>query len=329
MKIQFLTRGALLLLSVGAMCVVFAAEGDAYKWPTYSSKLNYNFKDAGITYKKPTKDVAGSCINKAIAANGVYHGEYWAFYHGANKNSLVTEAAITPLLERFDRDFSYITDTLGWPRDSRVKNGYYSAVYLYGSDACTGSNDNTAKGGWQSYIDGYPAVAASYYPVYSYDPKCTYNDKLSQQSAMIHEGIHAILTNLGAAHVHWFQEGGNTWLQQEMEVRRKNEAEYSGMGFLNVGNLMAPFVPIESYSGWLLDGSFGGPGAQGVDAGAGVCNWRNTLGGVQYGNLFPTFLGLWVAEGAVPWIWINIPNNNGKYILESMLPQLVKLKCAA
>lgn len=318
MKIKFLTRGALLLLTVGAICVVFAAEGDAYKWPTYSSKLNYNFKDAGITYKKPTKDVAGSCINKAIAANGVYHGEYWAFYHGANKNSLVTEAAITPLLERFDRDFSYITDTLGWPRDSRVKNGYYSAVYLYGSDACTGSNDNTAKGGWQSYIDGYPAVAASYYPVYSYDPKCTYNDKLSQQSAMIHEGIHAILTNLGAAHVHWFQEGGNTWLQQEMEVRRKNEAEYSGMGFLNVGNLMAPFVPIESYSGWLLDGSFGGPGAQGVDAGAGVCNWRNTLGGVQYGNLFPTFLGLWVAEGAVPWIWINIPNNNGKYILESM-----------
>ena len=94
MKIKFLTRGALLLLTVGAICVVFAAEGDAYKWPTYSSKLNYNFKDAGITYKKPTKDVAGSCINKAIAANGVYHGEYWAFYHGANKNSLDRKSVV-------------------------------------------------------------------------------------------------------------------------------------------------------------------------------------------------------------------------------------------
>ena len=121
---------------------------------------------------------------------------------------------------------------------------------------------------------------------------------------MIHEGIHAILTNLGAAHVHWFQEGGNTWLQQEM-MRRSGASEYSGMGFLNAGDIMAPFVPIENYSGWLLDGSFGGPGAEGVDAGGKKCNWRNMLGGVQYGNLFPTFLGLWVAEGAVPWIWVN------------------------
>jgi hypothetical protein len=317
MKVQTFTKSALILLSAGAMFGAFAAEGDAYTWPTYSSKLNYNFKDAGFSYSKPTKDVDGTCVNVAKNANGVYHGQYWAFYHGANKNSLVTEAAITPLLARFDKDFSYITDTLGWPRDSRVKNGYYSAVYLYGSDACTGSNDNTEKGGWQSSIDGYPAVAASYYPVYSFDPSCSYSDKVSQQSAMIHEGIHAILTNLGAAHVHWFQEGGNTWLQQEMEVRRSGASQYSGMGFLNAGDIMAPFVPIESYSGWLLDGSFGGPGAEGVDAG-GKCNWRNMLGGVQYGNLFPTFLGLWVAEGAVPWIWVNIPNYNGKYILESM-----------
>ncbi len=306
------------LAIAGSVSITLAAEGDAYKWPTYSSKLNYNFKNAGITYTKPTKDVSGTCVTAAKNANGVYHGEYWAFYHGANKNSLITQAAITPMLARFDKDFAYITDTLGWPRDARVKNGYYSAIYLYGSDACTGSNNNTATGGWQSYIDGYPAVAASYYPVYSFDPASTYNDRLSQQSAMIHEGIHAILTNLGAAHVHWFQEGGNTWLQQEMEVRRSNASQYSGMGFLNAGNLMAPFVPIESYSGWLLDGSFGGPGAQGVDAGQGICNWRNMLGGVQYGNLFPTFLGLWVAEGAVPWIWVNIPNNNGQYILESM-----------
>lgn len=301
---------------IGTEC--FGASGDAYKWPTYSSKLNYNFKTAGLSYQQPTKDVDGACVQAAKNAGGVYHGKYWAFYHGANKNSLVTEASITPMLAKFDADFAYITDTLGWPRDSRVKDGYYSAIYLYGSDACTGSNDNTKTGGWQSHIDGYPAVAASYYPVYSFDPSCTYNDKVAQQEAMVHEGIHAILTDLGAAHVHWFQEGGNTWLQQEMAVRRSKAEEYSGMGFLNGGNLIAPFVPIESYSGWLLDGTFGGPGAEGVNAGDGICNWRNFLGGVQYGNLFPTFLGLWVAEGAVPWIWVNIPNNNGKYILESI-----------
>jgi hypothetical protein len=309
---------ALCLLITGSTTILSAAEGDAYTWPTYSSELNYNFKDAGITYNKPTNDVNGACVNKAKSEGGVYHGDYWAFYHGANKNPLVTEAAIRPMLDAFDRDFSYITDVMGWPRDSRVRDGFYSAIYLYGSDPCTGSNDPQALGGWQAHIDGYPAVQASYYPVYSFDPASTYNDRLSQQGAMIHEGIHAILTNLGASHVHWFQEGGNTWLQQEMGVRRDNAPSYSGMGFLNVGNLMAPFVPIESYSGWLLDGSFGGPGAEGVNAGAGVCNWRNTLGGVQYGNLFPTFLGLWVAEGAVPWIWVNIPNRNGQYILESM-----------
>jgi hypothetical protein len=305
------------LLTAGFTSALWAAEGDAYTWPTYSEDLNYNFRDAGYSYTPPTQDVNGSCIGTAQSEGGVYHGEYWAFYHGANKNSLVTEAAITPLLEKMDQDFSFITDSLGWPRDSRVSDGYYSAVYLYGSDECTGSNDPEATGGWQTHIDGYPAVTASYYPVYSFDPACTYNDKIAQQNAMVHEGIHAILTNLGAAHVHWFQEGGNTWLQQEMEVRRSNSEEHHGMGFLNVGNLMAPFVPIESYSGWLLDGSFGGPGAEGVDAG-GDCNWRNTLGGVQYGNLFPTFLGLWAAEGAVAWIWVNIPNWNGEYILESM-----------
>ena len=49
----------------------FAAEGDAYTWPTYSSKLNYNFKDAGVTYSKPTKDVNASCANIAKNANGV------------------------------------------------------------------------------------------------------------------------------------------------------------------------------------------------------------------------------------------------------------------
>ncbi|HSQ40929.1 MAG TPA: hypothetical protein VLM37_01470, partial [Fibrobacteraceae bacterium] len=94
MKAQLFTKSALILLSVGAIWT-FAAEGDAYTWPTYSSTLNYNFKDAGLSYSKPTSDVSGTCVSAATSDDGVYHGEYWAFYHGSNKNSLVTEAAIT------------------------------------------------------------------------------------------------------------------------------------------------------------------------------------------------------------------------------------------
>ena len=39
MKVQTLTKSALILLSAGALAGAFAAEGDAYTWPTYSSKL--------------------------------------------------------------------------------------------------------------------------------------------------------------------------------------------------------------------------------------------------------------------------------------------------
>ncbi|MFA6883764.1 MAG: DUF4859 domain-containing protein [Paludibacteraceae bacterium] len=312
----------IILISFSLFGVTFGAaagEGKAWSWPAYSPNINYNFKDQGITYTMPTKNVSGSCINSAA---GVVNKDWWCFVYGANRNSLVSDASINNLLDRFNTDFSYITDTMGWPRDKRVQDGCRSAVYLYGSMECTGSNDPEEKGGWQSWIDGYPAVAASYYPVYSFDPTCSYNDRESQMSAMIHEGIHAILTTLGASHVHWFQEGGNTWLQQEMEVRRSNGSEYSGMGFLNVVPLIAPFIPIECYSGWLADGSFGGPGAEGVGKGQDasgntLCNWRTTLGGAQYGNLFPTFLGLWVSEGAVPWIWVNTTDAS-KYILETM-----------
>ena len=309
LKTQKVFIASLALLS--ATCQAVGAEGDAWNWPAYSPTINYSFKAQGITYTMPTKNYEGDCYK---AAAGVTNKDWWSFVWGSNRNSLVSDVAIQNLLTHYNEEFSYITDSMGWPRDKRVQDGYRSTVYLYGSMDCTGSNDPTATGGWQSYVDGYPCVVASYYPVYSFDPSCPYSDRQSQMSAMIHEGIHAILTTLGAKHVHWFQEGGNTWLQQEMEVRR--HGTYSGMGFLNATSVMAPFVPIECYSGWLLDGSFGGPGAQGVDAG-GVCNWRRMLGGTQYSNIFPTFLGLWVSEGAVPWIWVNTTDNS-KYILETM-----------
>lgn len=307
-----LTRTPLAAMALlASTATAHAAEGDAYRWPAYSPTCNYNFKNEGITYTMPTKNYEGDCYRQRA---GEEHQDWWSFVWGSNRNSVVSDAAITNLLAHFNAEFNYITDTMGWPRDKRVQDGYRSTVFLYGSMPCTGSNDNTELGGWQTYIDGYPAVDASYYPVYAFDPTCPYHDRESQMSAMIHEGVHCILTTLGCKHVHWFQESGNTWLQQEMAVRRGGD--YTGMGFLNATSLIAPFMPIECYSGWLLDGSFGGPGAEGVSANP-TCNWRTTLGGSQYSNIFPTFLGLWIAEGAVPWIWVNTTNPN-KYILETM-----------
>ncbi len=310
-----------LLSMAGAFMNANAAEGDAYSWPTYSPTIHYSFKDEGITYEIPTKDAPGDCIN---AAAGVQSSKYWSFIYGSSRNSLVSDLSITNLLDYFNQEFDYITDTMGWPRDSRVQNGYRSAVYLYGSMSCTGSDDPSATGGWQTSIDGYPCVNASYYPVYCFDPSCPYSDRVTQMDAMIHEGIHCILTDLGAKTTHWFQEGGNTWLQQEMAVRRNSvdrtkSNAYSGMGFLNGACIIAPFMPIECYSGWLTDGSFGGPGAQGV----GNNNWRTYLGGTQYSNIFPTFLGTWISLGAVPWLWKNTPSINGSnYILETMAGQM-------
>jgi hypothetical protein len=176
---------------------------------------------------------------------------------------------------------------------------------------CTDNAPNTELGGWQSTIFynnvSWPMVLASYYPIYSYDPACTYSDRISQQGAMVHEGIHAVLADLpGVKQAAWFQEGGNVWLQQTADARRTNS--YSSLGFLNGTDFIAPFMPIECYSGWLQDGSFGGPSAEGVNMFNGsqqICTWRTFLGGHQYSTSFPTFLGLALGDGSVPWIWRN------------------------
>jgi hypothetical protein len=78
------------------------------------------------------------------------------------------------------------------------------------------------------------------------------------------------------------------------------------MGFLSGGAMIAPFMPIESYTGWLQDGSFGGPCAEGVNMFSNnvqICTWRNLLGGNQYGETFPHFMGEIVSQGSVAWIW--------------------------
>ncbi len=286
-----------------------------YTWPSYNPTISYNFNDDYGPLNPPS-----TVLDDCAGVVGTQTSDWWCFRWGSNANSLVTSAAITPMLERFETDFSYFTDVMGWPRDTRAQNGYKSGIYLFGSGLCTDAADNTALGGWMGSIyysgQNWPMVLASYYPVYSFDPACPYGDKLAQQGAMVHEGIHSLLAGLpGCRDAAWFHEGGNTWLQQEAESRRSGLN--TSMGFLNAGAMIAPFMPIECYSGWLQDGSFGGPAAEGVNMFNGsqqICTWKGLLGGTQYGNMFPTILAHILGDGSIPWIWKNCTSR----VLEGM-----------
>ena len=289
--------------------VSLSNDGSAYNWPTYDPPIYYDFRDEFPELEMPTQDL-DDCANVA----GRKSSDWWTFVWGPDARSEITDAAIDPMLKRFNEDFAYFRDTMGWPPDRRVKDGYRSAIYLFGSGLCTDDADTTALGGWMGSINyqgvNYPNVLASYYPIYSFDPNCPYADREGQMGAMIHEGIHALLADLpGAKNSAWFHEGGNTWLQQEMESKKADD--YSSMGFLNAGALIAPFMPIECYSGWLQDDSFGGPSAEGVNMGdenGQICTWRNLLGGNQYGNIFPVIFSQIFGDHSVAWVWRHCEN---------------------
>lgn len=278
--------------------------GTKYLWKEHTPYFSYNFKSEYPNLSEPQ-----NVLNDASGVVGRKSDRWWTCVWGKNRRSLITDTAIVLMLKRFNTDFAYIRDEMGWPPDKRAKRGYKSGIYVYGSGMNTDDADSTAKGGWQGSIyyagENWPMVFISYYPIYCFDPKCPYSDKESQCSAMIHEGIHSVLADMpGCKQSAWFQEGGNTWLQSAMETKRSKT--YGAPGFLDGGPFLAPFMPIECYSGWLNDGSFGGPSAEGVNmynGGQQICTWRNYLGGVQYGNSFPIFLGEAVGDGAVPWIW--------------------------
>jgi hypothetical protein len=283
---------------------IASLDGDPYTWPAYEPALSYNFRDEFPALDTPTMD-----LEDCPEVVGSQSSGWWTFRWGPTANSLVTSAAITPLLEKMNNEFAYFRDSMGWPPDKRVKHGYRSAIYLYGSGLCTDNASNTEKGGWQSSIfyngESWPMVLLSYYPVYCFDPACKYSDIEYQTGGVVHEGIHSVLADLpGCKNAAWFQEGGNTWLQQEANALRSGD--YTTMGYLNGCTFLAPFMPIECYSGWLQDNSFGGPSAEGVNKYNGstqLCTWRNYLGGNQYGNSFPTFLGMTLGHGSIPWIW--------------------------
>jgi hypothetical protein len=278
----------------------------SYHWPVYNPTLNYDFRWEYPTLSAPTKGRLPEKMNVARE----YHGEWWSVAVGPNANKAITDTSLVLLVKKMDEDFAYFRDVFGWPPDKRARNGYYSQIYGYGSGVGTDGEPNTALGGWQSATSyngqSWPMVLLSYYPIASFDPNCTYSDRIGQQNACVHEGIHATFADLeGCKQSAWFHEGGNTWLQGEAELAKSGKTPES-MGFLSAGNMIAPFMPIECYSGWLLDDSFGGPSAEGVNmygSSGQICTWRNLLGGVQYGELFPHFLSEIMGRGAIPWIW--------------------------
>ena len=298
--------------------------GQFKEWPTYN--LTYDFHREYPKLDTPQK------VHNVKKKNGQkanqYVGEWWSVFWGDDLNSEVGKdeetvmKAAKNLVEMYDYDFAYIRDYMGWPPDLSAREGYKSFVYIFGSGL---SNDNTSKdekGGYQSStrVDGknYACVWASYYPFSRFrdDADQLWSDGKYQREAMIHEGIHATFADLDACRgSSWFHEGGNTWLQGQVYARR--DGRYGDAGFLDGGPFLAPHMPIECYSGWLQDGSYGGPAAQGVNMYEGsqqVCTWRNYLGGVQYANAFPTVVANVCGDGSIPWIWRYCKNR----VLETM-----------
>lgn len=288
-----------------------AATGVFYEWPSYSPTIHYNLKE-----DPEFKDLAAPTKNLEWnqAAKIYDNGKYWSYYEGRNANSAVkgNEAAIEKMFGQLEADAAYLRDEMGWPPTTNVRKGFRDAVFLFGSQLGTDTASNTDLGGWQSAVTvggmTYPIVLLSYYPVYCFDPSCDYTDKKYQTEAVTHEYIHAIFASMpGCRKSAWFHEGANCWLQATMKYNREHpDGNYvaNDMGWLSTGSAIAPFIPIECYSGWLLDGSFGGPQAQGVNE-----NFRQTIGGIQYSEMFPTFLGEIIGKGSVPWVWNNCTGN--------------------
>ena len=282
--------------------------GELHTWPSYP--LTYDFHTEYPNLTQP--EMVHNLYKKDGTKANEYVGEWWSAHWGDNLNSEVGTDSATVydaaknMVAMYDRDFAYIRNEMGWPPDLSARNGYKSFIYIYGSGLDQDSKPNTEAGGYQGWIntDGknYACVWVSYWPFARFrsDADQLWTDGEYQRNAMIHEGIHAIFSDFntceGAA---WFHEGGNTWLQKQMFARR--DGVYGESGYLDGGPFLAPHMPIECYSGWLVDGSYGAP--NGTSASTTACNWRNYLGGVQYANSFPTVIANICGDGVIPWIW--------------------------
>ena len=296
-------------------------QGSFWDWTGEVPQLTYDFHEEYGTIQPPTK------VHNIKKKNGQpanqYVGKWWSVFWGDDLNSEVggqekAMEAAKNMVEKFDADFEYIYENIGWPPNLSARNGYRSMIYIFGSGLANDNTSKNEKGGYQSATsaDGgyYACVWASYYPFSRFrsDADKKWSDGNYQREAMVHEGIHTLFADLDACRgSSWFHEGGNVWLQQELHVRRDNSYETTP-GYLGAGNVLCPFMPIECYSGWLQDGSFGGPAAQGVNmynsSGQQVCTWRNLIGGVQYSDVFPVVFSSVCGPKSVAWIWRNTKN---------------------
>ncbi|MBP3213262.1 MAG: immunoglobulin domain-containing protein [Bacteroidaceae bacterium] len=295
--------------------------GTPWDWTGEVPQLSYDFHDEYGSIPAPTK------VHTIKKKNGQpanqYVGKWWSVFWGDDLNSAVggqekaLEAAKN-MVAKYDTDFEYIYDNIGWPPNLSARNGYRSFIYIFGSGLANDNEPKTTEGGYQSATqtgEGYYAcVWASFLPFSRFrsDADQLWSDGNYQREAMVHEGIHTLFADLNACQgSSWFHEGGNVWLQQELHVRRDNSYETTP-GFLGAGNVLCPFMPIECYSGWLQDGSFGGPAAQGVnmynEQGQQVCTWRNLIGGVQYSDVFPVVFSSVCGPKSVAWIWRHTEN---------------------
>lgn len=321
--------------------------GTPFTWEGRVPMFSHDWStDGKFNYGKWTKPEKVHTVKKkdGTPANQ-YAGEWWSAFWGDNLNAEVggqekAMEAAKNMIKKYDEDFAYIRDHMGWPPDKSARDGYKSFVYIFGSGLANDNTSNTEQGGYQgnTHVDGqnYACVWASYYPFSRFrsDADKKWNDGDYQREAMIHEGIHAIFADLNACNKSsWFHEAGNTWLQSAMNTERYNK--YGTPGFLDDCPFIAPFMPIECYSGWLQDGSFGGPTAEGVNmynGGKQVCTWRTHLGGNQYANSFPIILGEICGKGSIPWIWRNctdyVLKGIGNYLGEATMRELIQQYCS-
>lgn len=253
--------------------------GAFYDWEQNTATFSYDFRDEYPELPEPQKihKFYKRTANGGTAPANYYAGKWWTIYWGDNlnpevgKDSATVYAAAKNMIDRFDNDFAYLRNQMGWPPDASARNGYKSIIYIFGSGL---TNDNTSqeeKGGYQSatQADGatWACVWASWYPFSRARKDKDYGDNEWQVGAMVHEGIHATFADMpGVKGSSWFHEAGNTWAQSKMEALKAEEAgkvesDDATAGWLDSGPFLAPFMPIECYSGWLQDGSFGGPQA--------------------------------------------------------------------
>lgn len=298
-----------------------SSEGTFYEWPEYTSVINYDFSQNSEDFVEPTENLPYAKYfrdSKKKELTMEYSYGSWSYFAGPNANALVKEdtLAIQLMLEQLEEDSKYIRDVMGWPPTTLEKKGYRNAVFLYGSGLTTDDAKNTDTGGWQSWVNvygtDYPILLLSYYPIYCFDPKCNYSDTYYHTHAVTHEYIHTVFNSMpGCQKASWFHEGADCWLQALMDAERAGDKEIKEFGWLCAGSIIAPFIPIECYGGWLHDGSFGGPNwmNQGLNN-----NTRRILGGVQYSEVFPSFMGEFLGKGSVPWVWMNCTG----YVLEGI-----------